>query len=106
MSIHKYIIILALSVSTPAIAGEDMSVDESAYSPSAEEMILDGLIYRPLYLAGTLIGTGIYLVTLPFSLIGGNAGEAGQRLVIEPANYTFGPCLGCLPGYHNNYYHD
>lgn len=67
------------------------------YHPSAENMIFDGLVYRPLSLAGTLVGAGIFLITLPFSLIGGNADEAGQVLVLDPADSTFNRCLGCLP---------
>lgn len=71
----------------------------AAPAPSAEAMILDGLIYRPLSLLGTVIGTGVFLVTLPFSAAGGNAGEAGERLVLEPARDTFVRCLGCFPQY-------
>ncbi len=66
------------------------------YEPTAEEMILDGLIYRPFAVVGTAIGTGIFIVTLPFSIFGGNVDEAGNRLVIEPAKVTFGSCLGCI----------
>ena len=69
------------------------------YKPGAEQMIIDGLIYRPLSLAGTAIGTGIFIVTLPFSILGGNVGEAGKKLVIEPALVTFGSCLGCIQDY-------
>lgn len=79
-----------------AYAG-DQAVKE--YQPTAEEMIIDGLIYRPLYLAGTAIGLGVFIATLPFSVIGGNADQAGQTLVVEPAKATFGECLGCLPYY-------
>ena len=68
-------------------------------APSAEAMILDGLVYRPLTLAGTVVGTGIFLATLPFSWAGGNAQAAGNRLVIEPAKSTFTRCLGCLEQY-------
>lgn len=85
-------------VSTTSLAGDNM-YDETRETPSAEAMIVDGLLYRPLSLAGTLVGTGLFIVTLPFSLIGGNADEAGQRLVVEPANSTFDRCLGCLPDY-------
>lgn len=65
--------------------------------PSAEAMILDGLIYRPISLASTLLGTGVFIVTLPFSAAGGNVRDAGERLVLEPARDTFMRCLGCFP---------
>ena len=76
------------------------------YQPTAEQMIVDGLIYRPISLAGTLIGTGIFIVTLPFSLFGGNTDEAGKRLILDPASNTFERCLGCLPQHSSgDYYH-
>jgi len=46
-------------------------------------------------LATTLVGGAIYLVSLPFSALGGNAAEAGEVLVVGPAKATFVRCLGC-----------
>ena len=43
----------------------------------------------------TLGGTGFYVLTLPFSFLGGNAEEAGQKLVVTPFKSTFVRCLGC-----------
>ena len=100
MRISQYLVLtLALSVSVTVVAADtndpDYATDE--YQPTAERMIIDGLIYRPLALASTIIGTAIFIATLPFSLPGGNADEAGDVLVVEPAHATFGRCLGCLP---------
>ena len=69
----------------------------SAYSsgPGPIEMIIDGLIVRPLSLVMTVIGTAAFIVTVPFSALGGNVGEAAEQLVIGPAAYTFTRCLGC-----------
>lgn len=63
--------------------------------PSALAMAGDLLVARPLGLVATVAGTAIYLVSLPFSLAGGNAGEAGETLVVGPARATFARCLGC-----------
>ena len=46
-------------------------------------------------LVATVIGTAFYIVSLPFSLAGGNAAEAGEALVVGPAMSTFVRCLGC-----------
>ena len=35
------------------------------------------------------------VAVLPFSLLGGNADEAGEVLVMGPAKATFVRCLGC-----------
>ena len=67
-------------------------IDET---PSAAAMAFDGLIVRPLTLVATAIGTVIWVATLPFSLLGGNAGDAAEVLVITPAKATFIRCLGC-----------
>jgi len=58
-------------------------------------MALDGLIVRPITLVATVIGTVIWTVTLPFSLLGGNAGDAAESLIMTPARATFIRCLGC-----------
>lgn len=64
-------------------------------APSAGAMVADALVARPLLFVATVIGAGLYVVTLPFSLAGGNAGEAGKALVVGPAKSTFVRCLGC-----------
>ncbi len=86
----------------PWYGGEEQQYGERSHSTyakpahDADYMVADGLIARPLGIASTIIGTGLFIVTLPFSLIGGNVDEAGQVLVQEPASYTFGRCLGCF----------
>jgi ABC-type molybdate transport system permease subunit len=68
--------------------------------PSAGEMVLDAVVARPVLLVATVLGTALYVVTLPFSLAGGNAEEAGNALVVGPARSTFARCLGCRVSGH------
>lgn len=63
--------------------------------PRYFRMIGDLLIARPLLLVATGIGTAIFLVSLPFSALGGNVKEAANTLVVGPARQTFTRCLGC-----------
>ncbi|HET8710880.1 MAG TPA: hypothetical protein VFM32_05875 [Spongiibacteraceae bacterium] len=71
--------------------------------PSALAMAGDAIIARPLGLVFTVVGTAIYVVTLPFSLLGGNAKQAGKELVVGPAEATFVRCLGCtMSGYKHS----
>jgi hypothetical protein len=72
--------------------GHANTVEES---PSALAMTGDALLVRPALLATTVVGTAVYIVSLPFSLLGGNAAEAGETLVVGPAKATFVRCLGC-----------
>ncbi|MDB6060026.1 MAG: hypothetical protein JWM78_129 [Verrucomicrobiaceae bacterium] len=67
-------------------------VDED---PSALAMVGDALIARPLGVVFTAVGAALYVVTLPFTLAGGNAKQAGKELVVGPAEATFVRCLGC-----------
>lgn len=83
---------LSVTLLAPQLSFAQAVVDEE---PSALAMVGDALIARPLGLVFTVIGAATYLVTLPFSAAGGNAKEAGEVLVLGPAEATFVRCLGC-----------
>lgn len=97
---------LSMVLGTPAIQAAETESGPPQHRPSAGAMIVDGLVVRPLSLAGTIIGTGLFIVTLPFSAAGGNVDEAGERLVVEPARATFSQCLGCMPYYTSQHPRD
>jgi hypothetical protein len=59
-------------------------------------MLADTFLVRPVMLTSTVVGLATFIVTLPFSALGGNIGEAGNTLVVEPAKYTFVRPLGEL----------
>ncbi len=65
---------------------------EGQYSAGA--MTVDTLFVRPTSLAATAVGTGVFIVSLPFSLLGRNVDTAAATLVGEPARYTFIRPLG------------
>jgi hypothetical protein len=67
-----------------------------AEHPSGGAMVGDLLVARPLGLVLFGLGSAVYVATLPFSLLGGNAGEAGNQLVLQPAKEVFVRCLGCV----------
>ena len=72
--------------------------DEFARFPSddrsAEAMVFDAAFVRPLGIVGIVFGTVAFVVSLPFSAPGGNTGEAYERLMADPARYTFKRPLG------------
>jgi hypothetical protein len=80
---------LVLAVSAPVLAAED-----GAATPSAAAMTLDATVVRPLSFATTIVGTSIFIISLPFTLLTHSVGKAGKRLVNEPARYTFDRPLG------------
>ncbi|MCD6305365.1 MAG: hypothetical protein J7M32_03650 [Deltaproteobacteria bacterium] len=82
--------LLSFHFAVPARAEEHLQeLDEKA-----GYMAGDLFVVRPLGIAATAVGTVIYIISLPFSLAGGNAEEARQKLVYDPAQYTFTRPLG------------
>ena len=61
---------------------------------SAEEIIVDGLLLRPGGLVATVVGTAVFVVTLPFSIPTKSVDKAAQRLIVDPVRYTFVRPLG------------
>ncbi|KRG33810.1 MULTISPECIES: hypothetical protein [Psychrobacter] len=84
----------------PALAA--IEIDETDFGPSYETMVVDTVVGKPLQLVSAVAGTAAYLVSLPFSLIGGNADQAQQKLFVEPWD-AMGRCLGCTVA-EDNYY--
>lgn len=84
--------VLAVCALAFSSLGHAQAIDEQ---PSALAMTGDALFARPALFAITLVGGAVYVVSLPFSLLGGNAEEAGETLFLGPARATFQRCLGC-----------
>ena len=55
----------------------------------------DILVARPFGMVLTLVGSALFVVSLPFTALGGNVSEAADVLVVGPAKETFVRCLGC-----------
>jgi hypothetical protein len=72
-----------------AVIGEDDQV-------TAGKMAADALLVRPLGFVATVLGSVLFVVALPFSALGGNINEVGQRLVVDPALFTFKRPVGDL----------
>ena len=81
----------SLSIATSASASEAYGFNAK---PSGGDILLDAVIMRPLMLVGTAVGAVTFIVTLPFSALGGNVGDSAETLVKEPAQYTFVRPLG------------
>ena len=76
---------------SPALAAEQTLRVEEA---SAGSMIFDLVFLRPLGIVATGVGIVAFTVTIPFSVMGGNTGEAAQKLIKDPAKFTFIRPLG------------
>ena len=90
-------VVMVLPKLAPAAGLVQLAEIDVVYrEPRAGEMIVDGLIVRPVSFVATVLGTVVWVVTLPFSAAGGNVGQAREKLIDGPAAFTFTRCLGCL----------
>tara|TARA_R110001599_G_scaffold353459_1_gene592654 strand:+ start:367268 stop:367657 length:390 start_codon:yes stop_codon:yes gene_type:complete len=76
----------------PAAMAREGAVDED---PNGFAMVGDFFIARPIGLVLTAGGAALWLVSLPFTLLAGNANEAADTLILGPGEQTFMRCLGC-----------
>ncbi len=89
------VVALAMGLaSAPSLAASGTYRSDQT-GPRWEDQVVDALIARPVSVAATGAGAVIWGVSLPFSLLGGNAGEAADNLVGGPAREAFVRCLGC-----------
>lgn len=86
-----FVVLMGLFMALPNISFAENVTER----PSGLEMTADAVVVRPVMFVGTLLGAGVFLVSLPFSALGGNVGEAADTLVMTPFRSTFLRCLGC-----------
>jgi len=90
-------VLLMSLLALPQVLWAQEAIDDS---PNEFAMVGDLLVARPIGLVMTVGGTAVWLVSLPFTLLAGHAGEAAETLILGPGETTFMRCLGCTdPGY-------
>ena len=81
----------------PGVAQAAGAIVEPELHPpqgSRQDMIGDLVLQRPFGLANTVVGIGVWIVSLPFTIFSGSTGDAGVKLIAEPAAHTFTRPLG------------
>ena len=92
-----------LAASATAAAGDssDASFNSQPDStPSSGAIAMDVLVLRPLSLVGTVLGTAVFVVGLPFEVLSGDVSGPAKRLVGQPAAFTFTRPLGDTGDHH------
>jgi len=82
------LVVSSLLISQQAIA------ESSEQQNKGPAMVVDMMFIRPIGFVATVLGSVVFVVSLPFTLMGGNVDEAAKALVVEPAKYTFVRPLG------------
>jgi hypothetical protein len=87
LTVTMLIAISIFMASVPAF-GEDQAFDAT----------MDILLVRPASLAATVVGTALFIVSLPFSIPSQSVGSTAKTLIAEPFNYTFTRPIGEFNG--------
>src|SRR5215471_1428061 len=86
--------VLLLCATSLVHAAADTYATRRSEDLSAETLLVDGLVLRPAGVLATIAGSVAFVVTLPFSIPTKSVNRAAQRLVVDPAQYTFVRPLG------------
>jgi hypothetical protein len=79
------VLALLLSTSTPASASGDSD---------ATSLVVDAAVARPFTFALTIVGSALFVVSLPVAVPSGSVNKAAKTLVAAPAKDTFKRPLG------------
>ena len=88
------ILLVSLILNPLSVLAEKVKPEPSKEEKTAERMTIDLIAARPIGLVATLGGAVVFLVSWPFSALGGNSEAAWDTLVADPAAYTFQRPLG------------
>jgi formate hydrogenlyase subunit 4 len=81
------VVALLFSTATPAFASGDTD-------PTS--VVVDVAVARPFTFALTILGSALFVVSLPVAIPSQSVGKAAQALVVAPAKDTFTRPLGDL----------
>lgn len=66
-------------------------------------MAADTLVVRPVCLAATIVGSAVFVVSLPVAALSKSVKQSAQTLVVKPAQATFTRPLGDMDSLRSGY---
>ena len=94
----KKILVISLLVSlvttltVQAVSAQEINIKEEA---GVGEMMFDSLILRPIGMVSILVGSGLFLISMPFTAaFQGDIRKSFDLMVVKPSIYTFKRPLG------------
>lgn len=87
-----FLVLAFVAVPWCAMASSEMRGTD--YELSSCAMAGDVVLARPFGLVSLTLGFGLFVISSPFSALGGNIGDAWMTLVADPAKFTFTRPLG------------
>jgi hypothetical protein len=92
-------LLLVLSVAVPGYAQQFGAISPEAarcIGPTGEWMIADTFLMRPAGIAAMGVGAAMSVVMFPFAAMSNSVNLMGQRMFVEPFEFTFRRPLGDL----------
>ncbi len=78
--------LVMVNLYTMGWAGDGRTKDD----PVTDELnMMDVLVARPIGVVAGIIGTGVLIVSLPFTIPTGSVNEAAQMFVVKPFRFSF-----------------
>lgn len=93
-TIASFFLILSFTISPLSFVTTAEGSNNRSEQPSPVAMTVDFVLCRPLGFVAMLGGTVVFVLSSPFSALGGNIDESWDSLVLYPADYTFKRPLG------------
>jgi hypothetical protein len=84
--VFMIISLVLVSLYTMGWGEEIWSKNDSA---NDELNMMDLLLARPIGVAAGIVGTGIFILSLPFTIPTGSVDDAAQMFVVKPFNFSF-----------------
>lgn len=81
-------VLLMFTSSFVGAEGLDPQLDNEK-DVTAEKILVDVFLLRPVGVVATAFGVATFLVTLPISATTNSHETAGKKLVVDPWNFTF-----------------
>jgi len=89
---------MIMPIAATTLAGEYFEAED----PSGGAMMFDLAVVRPVGIVATAVGCVFFVVSSPFSALGGNIDSASEKLVKDPVAYTFKRPLGDFESMHRS----
>jgi hypothetical protein len=88
------IALFLLAASTPRV----QAFDDNSF----EAVAADAIVVRPMGFVATVLGSALFVISLPVAAISGSTHQTAEALVAKPARFTFTRPLGDLTSMTSN----
>lgn len=88
-----FIVLSLLAAPLNVMAAENLNHPKKI---SGGAMAADAIVVRPFGIVSVVAGFALFVVSSPFSALGGNVDKAWNAMVVKPAKFTFKRPLGDL----------